>query len=70
MKYLANAFCEKYCKGELFYRLMIHGFENEDLGDIIYTPVFNSWEDFKDSLLEDYQYPVNGNEGQYKGLYD
>lgn len=65
MKELITKKSSDYCKGELFWRLMIEGFD-----DIDYTPPFESWEDFKNIVIEPHIYPTNGKEGQYKNMYD
>lgn len=56
---------DKYCKGELFWRLTLEGFDNDD-----YVPPFTNWNDFKDEIVDKYLYETNGQLGQYKGLYD
>lgn len=63
---LITLYSSKYCRGELFWRLMIEGFEDEEE----YVPPFESWEDFKNAIIEPHIYPTNGKEGQYKEMYD
>lgn len=56
---------DTYCKGELFWRLTLEGFENNS-----YKPPFKSWDDFKLKIVDKYLYPTNGQLGQYKGLLE
>lgn len=55
----------KYCKGELFWRLMMEGFEDEK-----YDPPFNYWVDFKEKIVDTKLYEINGKIGEYKSLYN
>lgn len=62
---------ETYCNGELFYRLMIEGFDEElEKGIDPYEPIFQSWQQFKEQILDTEIYPTDGKMGQYKALYD
>lgn len=56
---------EKYCKGELFWRLFIEGFENEG-----YKPIFDSWIDFKENIIDTKLYITNGKLGQYNAMFN
>ena len=55
----------KYCKGELFWRLMMEGFEDDE-----YEPPFNYWNDFKEKIVDTKLYEINGKIGEYKSLYN
>lgn len=46
-KELLTKYADSYCRGELFWRLMIEGFENEN-----YIPPFESWEDFRQEIIQ------------------
>lgn len=61
-----NSYKDKYCKGELFWRLLIEGFNDEEE----YTPPFNYWQDFKEKIVDTKLYETNGLLGKYKGLYN
>lgn len=61
-----NKYKDKYCKGELFWRLEFEGFEN----DSTYTPCFNNWLDFKEKVLDKYLEVNTGKFGQYVKLYN
>lgn len=63
--FLINSYKDKYCKGELFWRLTLEGFEEES-----YVPPFTSWNNFKEKIVDTYLYPTNGLLGQYKGLFE
>ena len=60
-----NAYRKKYCKGELFWRLVIEGFNDED-----YVPVFDHWEDCMEEIVNTKRYEVNGKLGKYRSLYN
>lgn len=64
-KELLTKYKDTYCKGELFWRLAIEGFEDEE-----YTAPFESWEDFRQEIIQKNLYPTNGKAGQYKGMYE
>ena len=65
-KNVYNNFYNKYCKGELFWRLVIEGFP--DVPE--YVPPFNSWVDFKEKIVDQFLYEINGNLGKYRSLYN
>ena len=54
-----------FCNGELFWRIMIEGFDDEE-----YEPLFTSWIDFKENILDKYLYITNGTFGQYSDMYN
>lgn len=56
----------RYCKGELFWRLLIKGFDEKEN----YLPLFDSWEDFKEKIVDTELYVINGIAGQYKSLFE
>lgn len=64
-KELLTKYADSYCRGELFWRLMIEGFENEN-----YIPPFESWEDFRQEIIQKNLYITNGKAGQYKSMYE
>ncbi|MCD8209972.1 MAG: hypothetical protein LUC37_00345 [Prevotella sp.] len=59
-------YAAKYCKGEFFWRLVLEGFGD----DSSYVPPFNSWEDFKEQIVDEKIYEVTGKMGKYKSLYN
>lgn len=63
---MINKYKDIYCKGELFWRLFIEGFENEEQ----YKPLFNSWIDFKEKIIDTKLYPINGSIGQYNEMFN
>ena len=60
-----NTYYNKYCRGELFWRLTMEGFPNDN-----YKPPFNKWVDFKEEIVDPGLYEVNGNLGKYRSLYN
>lgn len=66
---LINQYRDTYCKGELFWRLTLEGFKDID-EDSTYEPPFESWNEFKEKIVDTYKYPTNGDIGQYKSLYE
>lgn len=58
-----NKYKDKYCKGELFWRLVMEGFPDDS-----YIPPFNKWVEFKEKIVDTNLYEVNGNLGKYKSL--
>ena len=58
-----------YCKGELFWRLLIEGFEDDSVIKG-YKPPFTSWLDFKTQVIDTFFYTINGDLGQYRSLYN
>ena len=65
LKEMYNKYRTKYCKGELFMRLMMEGFNDED-----YKPPFTHWNDFKKEIVDTKIYEVNGGLGKYRKLYN
>lgn len=68
MTYFTQAFNDnrqKYCRGELLWRLLIEGFENYD-----YVPPFDHWEDITEQIIEPKLYEINGKLGKYRSLYN
>lgn len=53
----------KYCKGELFWRLMLEGFPEYD-----YAPPYNSWSNFKEKVIDTNIYEINGWLGKYQTM--
>ena len=60
-----NNYRKKYCKGELFWRLVIEGFTDEE-----YVPVFDHWEDCMEEIVNTKKYEINGKLGEYRSLYN
>lgn len=60
---MTSIYSSRFCKGELFWRLMIEGFEGES-----YKPPFDSWEDFKEKVVDKKLYLTNGKAGQYNDM--
>jgi hypothetical protein len=61
-----KTYLNTYCKGELFWRLMFEGFEEDNN----YVPPFTSWLDYKEKIVDELLYPINGDLGQYRSLYN
>lgn len=66
-----------YCNGEIFWRLMFNGWKDEqDLPELLknhtellsYEPPYESWDVFKEKVVDKYYYPTCGKLGQYKSL--
>ncbi len=64
---MINRYKDKYCKGELFWRLMLEGFGTEEEKEN-YEPPFTNWNTFKDKIVEKDLYEINGQLGQYHSL--
>lgn len=56
----------KYCLGELFWRLEVEGFEDDES----YTPPFSNWLSFKEKVLDNFIYQNTGKFGQYVKMYN
>lgn len=61
---MIKIYSDNYCKGELFWKLLIEGFEEHEE----YVPPFTSWLDFKEKIVDTLLYTINGELGQYKSL--
>lgn len=61
---MATKYRDDYCNGELFWRILIEGFEEEEE----YKPLFSSWADFKEEIIDKQLYPINGCIGQYNDM--
>lgn len=61
---MIKTYSKDYCKGELFWKLLIEGFEDHEE----YVPPFTSWFDFKEKIVDTLFYTINGDLGQYKSL--
>ncbi len=63
-----NSYSEsgKYCKEELFWRLLMEGFTDDDE----YEPPFAYWQEFNEEIVEPKLYEINGSLGEYKSLYN
>lgn len=60
-----NKYRKKYCKGELFWRLVIEGFDDDD-----YKPTFDHWTDCMEAIVDTKLYEINGKLGEYRSLYN
>jgi hypothetical protein len=61
----------KYCKGEMFWRLVLEGFDDgTDKEDSDTDLQFANWQDFKEKIVDTKLYEVNGTMGKYKSLYN
>lgn len=69
IKKLIDTYKDKYCKGELFWRLTLEGFKDIDENST-YEPPFTNWNDFKEKVIDTQNYIINGDLGQYKSLYN
>lgn len=56
----------KYCLGELFWRLEVEGFEDDES----YAPPFSNWLSFKEKVLDNFIYQNTGKFGQYVKMYN
>jgi hypothetical protein len=45
---------------------MFEGFEEDNN----YVPPFTSWLDYKEKIVDELLYPINGDLGQYRSLYN
>lgn len=61
---LINKYKKTYCLGELFWRLHIEGFDEEE----DYKPIFSNWNGFKEEIIDKNLYTINGCLGQYNDM--
>ena len=68
--YLKN----KYCNGELIWRIYFEGFDQDDIKYCkelsSYIPLYETWLYFKENILDKHLYFTCGLIGQYQSLYD
>lgn len=65
---------EKYCNGEMFWRLMLEGFDENDIKDApelkSYNPPYSNWANLREIVVDTNIYSNNGLLGQYYSLFE
>ena len=69
-----NKLKNKYCTGELLWRFLLEGFDEDDIKQTpeleSYTPPYESWQYFRENVIDKNLYTTCGTLGQYKAMYD
>ena len=69
-----NKLKNKYCIGELLWRFLLEGFDEDDIKQTpeleSYKPPYESWQYFRENVIDKNLYTTCGTLGQYKAMYD